>query len=210
MEYAKILLIPLLILLASCGASHKLKTSQKKTVDSAVTITQDTMHISHELTRSSNITAQDVHIRVEYGDSTLLAYMLRQPGQTLSQDTANIGSIGAPSWAGTQIVSKLTKTGNKVIDAIQDAISAAGSAGRIPSSIQIDIGSISDSSTLRIKKDSAGGHSTSVADLHKTEESKSKEVTHTGLPLGLKIGAAVLLLIILAVALWRLYQKFKP
>jgi hypothetical protein len=155
-------LIPILCLLASCSASHKIKTSEKKTVDSTVTTTRDTSHVSHEETSTSTLQAQDVHIRIDYN-------------QTPADSALN--------QAKTRPVDrKPVKTGNKFVDALQDAVAAAGNAGNL-SSIRIDIGKISDSSATTSRKDSGRAKTASTTQLHKQEEAKSKEVTRPGMHL---------------------------
>jgi hypothetical protein len=154
--------IPILCLLASCSASHKVKTSTRKSVDSTVTTTRDTAHVSHEETTTSNLQAQDVHIRIDYN-------------QTPADSALN--------QAKTRPVDrKPVKTGNKFVDALQDAVAAAGNAGNL-SSIRIDIGKISDSSATTSRKDSGGAKTASTTQLHKQEEAKSKEVTRPGMHL---------------------------
>jgi hypothetical protein len=73
-------LIPILCLLASCSASHKVKTSTRKSVDSTVTTTRDTAHVSHEETTTSNLQAQDVHIRIDYNQQ-LTGGQCAEPGK---------------------------------------------------------------------------------------------------------------------------------
>lgn len=151
-------LLPLLLLLASCSASHKIKTSEKKTLDSTSTVTRDTTRVTHEETSSSNLQAQDVHIRIDYRDNP----------QTPA-DSALAAAVARP------VNRKPVKTRNKFVDAIQDAVAAAGNTGNL-SSIRIDIGRISDSSTTSSKKDSGTGKTISTTAVHKQERSKSKEV----------------------------------
>lgn len=192
----KTLYFALLVLLASCGTSHKTVTSSKKTVDSVVTTVRDTSHVTHEKSSSDNLTAKDVHIRVEYPElpsaaDSALAVARQQPA-------GEIGENPPPR-----------NNSERIAAAIRDAIAASGGAGRLPSSITIDIGSIQDSSSRTSKKDSGSVHNSTAASVKKTDSEKSKEVTHTGLSLGYKIGIGLFLLILLLVVAWRLARKFK-
>jgi len=181
--------------LTSCGAMHKLKQSQSRKVDSVVNSTRDTTHVSQEESSSSNITAQDVHVTVTYPQDTLAAaWAALQRAKSERADKSSSEPNSCP------LVYPTKKTGNKIVDAIQDAIAAAGSSGRLPAKIQIDIGSISDSSTRQIKKDSGAAHATTQAHLQTQEQAKSKEVTRTGMSLFAKIGLCIGLLILLALA----------
>lgn len=155
-------LIPILCLLASCSASHKIKTSTRKSVDSTVTTTRDTSHVSHEETSTSTLQAQDVHIRIDYNQTPADSAMNQAKTRPVDR--------------------KPVKTGNKFVDALQDAVAAAGNAGNL-SSIRIDIGKISDSSATSSRKDSGGAKTTGTTQLHIQEEAKSKEVTRPGMPL---------------------------
>jgi hypothetical protein len=168
--------LPIFFLLASCSASHKLKTSEKKTVDSSVITTRDTAHVSNVETSTSKVQAQDVHIRIDYNQSP------RTPAES-ALDQAKARPVDR----------KPVKTGNKFVDALQDAVAAAGNAGNL-SSIRIDIGSISDSSATSSRKDSGGGKATSITDLSTTDQTTSKKVDRPGMPgwVWLLIIAAVL------------------
>jgi hypothetical protein len=96
------------------------------------------------------------------------------------------------------------KTGNKIVDAIRDAVAAAGSAGRLPAVVDITIGGISDSVTHFIKKDSGAGHATTQAHVQTDEQTKSKEVKKEGMPLSARIGLW-LLIIAVVVFVIRIY-----
>lgn len=151
-------LLPILLLLASCSASHKIKKSETKTLDSVSTYARDTTHVTHEEKTSSNLQAQDVHIRIDYKDDP----------QTPA-DSALAVAITRP------VDRRPVKTGNKFVDALQDAVAAAGNSGRL-SSIRIDIGKISDSSSTSSRRDSSAGKTKDSTGLHKVEQSDSKEV----------------------------------
>lgn len=195
MEYPKSFLIALLVLASGCGTTHKVSHSEKKTSDSTVTVVRDTARVTHETTKTHNFNAQDIHIRVEYPADTALAKAKEQRTDTVD-------------WKPYYPKSK-SKAG-QIAQAISDAISASGSAGRLPSSVTIDIGSISDSSTRTSKNDSGGVHAATSTDLIKTDNRTSEETTHTGLSVGYKIGLGIFVFIILLVAAWRLYKRFKP
>lgn len=199
------LLIPLLFLLTSCGAMHKLKQSQSRKVDSMVNTTRDTTHVSQEENISSNITAQDVHVTVTYPqDTSSAAWMALQRAK---QQPANDGVYDMDYARGP--IAPPKKTGNKIVDAIQDAIAAAGSSGRLPAKIQIDIGSISDSSARQIKKDSGAAHATTQTHVQVDQQAKSKEVTRTGMPLSARIGLSLLILAVIAFVVRRYWAKIK-
>ena len=196
MEYAKVFLISALTLLASCGSSHKVVHDTKKTVDSSVISTIDSSHVMHEEESGDMFHLHDVHIRVEYPADTALAKAKETPADTTS-------------WQPYYVPKKPTKA-QQIAQALKDAISASGGAGRLPSVITIDIGSLSDSSGRTTRSDSSGIRAIAKVDLHTVEVSKDKDVTHTGLPLGLKFGIGLFFLIVLLVVIWRLWQKFKP
>jgi len=182
------------ILNSGCSASHKLKTSTSTTVNSAITVTNDTMHVTKEKSSSSNLTAKDVHVRIEY----------EQPTGKAAETAADTALALAK-----QRPARPSKTGNKIVDAIQDAISASGSAGRLPSSITIDIGSISDSTVKSSRKDSGAGKSTSTAVVHKEEQTKSKEVTRPGMSLFAKLGIWLLIVLVIGAIYYRYRGKIK-
>jgi len=150
--------IPILLLLASCSASHKIKKSEKKVLDSTSTVTTDTTRVTNEETSSSNMEAQDVHIRIDYNDYS------RTPADS-ALDRAKTRPVDR----------RPVKTGNRLVDAIRDAVASAGSNGNL-SSIRIDIGKISDSSSTSSRKDSGAGKTTATTAVHKEEKSSSKEV----------------------------------
>jgi hypothetical protein len=198
------LLIPLLFLLTSCGAMHKLKQSQSRKVDSVVNSTRDTTHVSQEENSFSNITAQDVHVTVTYPqDTSSAAWMALQRAKQQPADKSSSEPNSCP------LVYPTKKTGNKIVDAIQDAIAAAGSSGRLPAKIQIDIGSISDSSTRQVKKDSGAAHATTQAHVQVDQQAKSKEVTRSGMPLSARIGLWLLILAVIAFLIRRYWTKIK-
>lgn len=191
----KALIFPLLVLLTACGTTHKTVNTVKKTVDSSAAVTVDTSHVFREEDAGDMFHIRDVHIRVEYpADSSLQ--------QAKHSDTA--------TWTPLYVPKKPTTKAAQIADAIRDAITASGGAGRLPSSITIDIGALSDSSGHSVRTDSTGMRTTSQTDLHKTDNEKNKEVTRTGLSLGYKIGVGLFLLILLLLVAWRLWQKFKP
>lgn len=188
----KVLLFAFIVLLASCGTTHKIITSSKKTVDSAATVTKDTSHVSHETTASDNLEIKDVHIRVEYGNRDTVAW---EP-YYYKRD-----SVKASDYYPAK------KKVDKYADLIREAIASSGQAGRI-SSVTIDIGSLSDSSYKTEKKDSGSGKTVSTVDLKKTDSEKSKDVTRTGMSLGFKIGIGLFILIALIIWLIMLARKF--
>lgn len=196
MEHTKIL-IALAVLLSSCGTVHKVFHAEKKTVDSSTTVTVDTSHVIHEEDNGNVFHVQDVHVRVEYPADTALEKAKQQPADTAI-------------WTPLYVRKKPSTKASEIADAIRDAIAASGGAGRLPSSITVDIGSISDSSSHSTRTDSGAVHAITQTDLHKTDTEKNKEVTRTGLSLGYKIGIGLFLLIALLVVAWRLWQKYKP
>jgi len=185
------LFLPILLLLASCSASHKIKTSQSRSVDSVATTTKDTTHVTHEETSSSNLQAQGVHIRVDYNQAATPA------------DSAPAAAKEKPAKPAT----KPPRTGNKFVDAIQDAVAAAGNAGNI-SSIRIDIGSISDSSTSKVRKDSGAGKTTATTHVQAQEQAKNKEVTREGMPTIVKLSLWLLFILVLLALIYRYRAKF--
>lgn len=196
MEHAKIL-IALSVLLSSCGTVHKVFHAEKKTVDSSATVTLDTSHVIREEDNGNVFHIQDVHVRVEYPADTALQQATQRPADTAI-------------WTPLYVRKKPSTKATEIAEAIRHAIAASGGAGRLPSSITVDIGSISDSSSHSTRTDSGAVHATTQTDLHKTDTEKNKEVTRTGLSLGYKIGIGLFLLILLLVVAWRLWQKYKP
>lgn len=191
----KALIIPLLILLASCGSTHKVVTSKKTTLDSSSTLVRDTAHVSRETSSSDNLNVQNVHIRVEYAADTALAKAKEQPagevGDGPSTNTpygafslqqTTTGNQSGPWGYGANKPLNPSSNAAKIAQAIKGAIAAGGGAGRLPSSITVDIGSISDSSTQKAKSDSAGSHSSDDKHLKQTEDDNAKNVTHWSLP----------------------------
>lgn len=206
----KALIIPLLVLLASCGSTHKIVTSKKTTLDSSSTVIRDTAHVSRETSSSDNLNVQNVHIRVEYAADTALAKALQK-----ATNKEGFWDSGPPTSESMdegyhKAVSPTPSKASKIAQAIKDAIAAGGGNGRLPSSVEIDIGSIDQNSTQNTKSDSGASHSAAQTNLKKTESDKSKDVTRTGLSIGVKIGIGIFLLILLVIVAWRLYQKFKP
>jgi len=150
--------IPILLLLASCSASHKIKKSEKRVLDSTSTVTTDTTRVTNEETSSSNMEAQDVHIRIDYNQPT------RTPADS-ALDQAKSRPVDR----------KPVKTGNKFVDLIRKYAGAIENNPGI-SSIRIDIGKISDSSSTSFRKDSGAGKTESTTAVHKEEKSSLKEV----------------------------------
>jgi len=186
-----------ILFLASCGTTHKVVNTSKKKVDSSATVTRDTSHVFHEEDAGDMFHVRDVHIRVEYPADTALKQAKQRPSDTTV-------------WTPLYVRRKPTTKAGEIADAIRDAISASGGAGRLPSSITVDIGSVLDSTYYSSRRDSANIHATSQVDMHRADAEKNKEVTRTGLSLGYKIGIGLFLFIVLIVAAWRLWQKFKP
>ncbi|MBN8852212.1 MAG: hypothetical protein BGO55_00525 [Sphingobacteriales bacterium 50-39] len=204
------LLIPLIFLLASCGASHKLKQSQQRTADSTATVSRDTDHVTREVNHSSNIEVQDVHVKISYKplDSAMAAYIRSLYTQWPvssgdSEQTSSAGSIAreqniaGKASPGTKTTTAPASAITDIARAVQKAISATSLPGQIPAEVEIDIGRINSGTTFNEKVDSTAGHDAAQTDLHTTEESKSKEVAHEGMP-GL-VQMSLWLLLILAI-----------
>jgi cobalamin biosynthesis Mg chelatase CobN len=196
--------------LASCGAVHKLKQSQSRKVDSVVNTTRDTTHVSQEENSTSNVSAQDVHVTITYPEgASSNAWSALQRAKAQRADDLEPTTVTPGPAKTVMYCSPPKRTGNKIVDAIGDAIVAAGSSGRLPAKVQIDIGSISDSSGRQVKKDSGTGHSTSQTHVQTEQQAKSKEVARTGMPLSAKIGLWLLILAVIAVVIRGYWTKIK-
>jgi len=195
----KYFIIPLLILLISCGSSHKVVNSSKKAVDSSSSSFHDSSAFMKEDDIGDMFHIHGVHIRVEYPADTALAEAKQRP----ANDTA--------IWTPIYIPRKHNVESNQFSKLISNIISASGNAGRLqPSSIDITVGDASDSIYEWKKIDSVSSRIGAKVDVTTTEAAKSKEITHTGLSIGLKIGIGFLLFIFLLIAAWKVYQKIKP
>lgn len=193
------ILLPLLVLLASCGASHKLKTSVKKTVDSAVTTHRDTATVSQETTTTDDLSVRGVDITVNYGPTTNNDNIKGlQTGEAVPHsDTV--------AWQ--QYYYRPKTQVDKIAAAIRSAITSSGNAGRIQS-VSIHIDSLTSASATSSRKDSSAGHSDVKAEVKKNEEDKSKEVTRSGMPLAAKLGLWMLIIAVIVAVVYRYRAKF--
>lgn len=194
------ILLPLLVLLASCGASHKLKTSVKKTVDSVVTAHRDTATVSQESTSTDDLNVKGLDIILNYGTT--------KPAEKV--DTGEVLPKGYNVDDRDyiyEVPKSQSKTYSEKIDKIiRNAIAAAGKAGEIQS-VSIHIDDLSSSSKTSNKKDSSAGHSDTKADVKKTEATTTKDKSPDGMPLSARLGLGLLIILVVAVVVRKYWAK---
>lgn len=180
-------LLPFVVLLASCGSSHKIVHTDSKRVDSTATTQRDTSYKTLQVRQADDLTAKDVDITVWY--DTGRAYY--------PADSALAAALSRPVDRSAQ---GSTRKADQYVQLIQNAISASGR----PAKIQIHIGEVSDSSSHTVRVDTGSAHQ--QAQVHvKTEEKKvDKDITHSGWPWYAWAGAGIIFLIIFLLILKRL------
>jgi hypothetical protein len=185
----KYLFLIALIVLASCSTTHKLKTEIHKTVDSTSTIIKDTTNVTKESSIMNDFNANDVDITLNYGTNPIDT---SKKDVTVPWDAYYSGDKG--------------RTG-RINGLIESAVSGSGLNGRIPTSVTIHIGSLSDSSVKSNKIDSSSGKSISKADVKTDLNTKTKSVVRTGLGAGMYIiiGIVVIIILGLVVIKFKLY-----
>lgn len=150
-------ILALTLLLVSCSTTHKVKTSTSKKIDSVATVAVDSSKVNTVASKTDVVNAEDVDIKIDFTDSA-------------KGDSVKPFIYKAPVSQSNDPMSLL----------IKDAIANSGQAGNI-ASMEIHIGSIGDSTAVIIAKDSTNVKTVSHTDLKKTVDTKTKDVTRSGM-----------------------------
>jgi len=185
----KYLLIILAIVFASCGSTHKIKTSHLKNVDRTTVSIKDSSKVTKEHIDTDNFVAKGVDISFDYGDEPV---------------TNPAHSTDSVKWK--PYYYNPTKLGSSAIDkVINQAIASSGLNGHIPNNIKIHIDSMENLSSSITKIDSFKLKDSFASKVKLTEKDKSKTVDKKGLGLG----GSVIVIIIGAIILFLAGKKLK-
>lgn len=173
----------ILILLSACKTVHKITNESKSTIDSTKVVSKDTIAVAKENNSTEITNLKDINIKINYGDSAV----------NISDGTVvkHVSIIKAPG-------------SNKISDIVNEAISASGNTGKIPSSIEIHIGTASDSITANSKTDSVNVKVNDSTKLQAEKETYTKNVDKKGL----SVGGYLIIIMISLIAIFLVAAKF--
>lgn len=182
------ILLPFLVVLASCGTVHKVIQKENKKVDSVASVTRDTSFKSTKITHTDDLDVKDVDITVFFNDDLA------------PHDYTDSAIKPIPPPQAHRMPTKLAG----YAQLINDAVASTGRSGNI-SSIKIHIGSISDSTRHTESTDTGSAHV--KTDIHVKTEDKTidKKIDRSGWPWYIWL---ILAGVLIAMA-WIILRRFK-
>jgi hypothetical protein len=176
-----ILILAMTTFFASCGTTHKLKTSTHEKVDSISNVVKDTSSVTKSDVTTAGIKATGVDVEFDYG----------------TDSTYNAGAVDS------------TPSKDPFVQIIKDAVAASGKTGRLPQKVKVHFDTFQDTTSHTIATDSSTGKTVSHTDLKKTVNDTSKTVTSHHMSAGLVIALVVLLIGSVVGVAWYFIKKYK-